>query len=104
MLDYSLVLALGLAGLTGIPEAGQQESEWDEQDLRAEADPPPGLPLARVVLLCLRDLGSVRLQVGQVRRRNLGHGLQLRGCALHRRSVRLQEREVRPRNGCDRLK
>src|SRR5690349_21410373 len=49
--DEPLVGELVLAGLPRAPAAGEEEDERQEDELSCERDPPPLLPLLRVVLL-----------------------------------------------------
>lgn len=39
------MLLLGALGLSGIPEAGHQQDQWDEHDLSADPDEEERLPL-----------------------------------------------------------
>ena len=60
LLDQALVRDLVLTRAARAPAAGEHEHERQEHQLAGEADPPPVLPLLRVVLLRLRDLRAVR--------------------------------------------
>src|SRR5258708_3193074 len=64
--DLPLVLLDVLAGLAGAPSAGHQEDERDEHGLAADTDPPPGLPVLRVLRGGLLDLGAVGVEDGEL--------------------------------------
>src|SRR5450756_3149152 len=66
----ALVLFDVALGVAWPPAAGHYEDERDEDDLTADAHPPPVLPLVRRGLGRRLDGGAVRAQVGQV---GLGH-------------------------------